>query len=39
MYYRVKYVNKEDVQPTKRVLQMWNKTKLKPGRDLLPDYT
>lgn len=30
MYYRVKYVNKEDVQPTKRVLQMWNKTKLKP---------
>ena len=26
----VKYVNKEDVQPTKRVLQMWNKTELKP---------
>ena len=26
----IKYVNKEDVQPTKRVLQMWNKTELKP---------
>ena len=26
----IKYVNKEDVQPTKQVLQMWNKTKLKP---------
>ena len=25
-----KYVNKEDIQPTKRVLQMWNKTELKP---------
>ena len=26
----IKYVNNEDVQPTKRVLQMWNKTELKP---------
>ena len=25
-----KYVNKEDIQPTKRVLQMWNKTELTP---------
>ena len=25
-----KYVNKEDIQPTKRVLQMWNKAALKP---------
>lgn len=25
-----KYVNKEDIQPTKCVLQMWNKTELKP---------
>ena len=25
-----KYVNKEDIKPTKRVLQMWNKTELKP---------
>ena len=26
----IKYVNKEDIQPTKRVLQMWNKTEVKP---------
>jgi len=25
-----KYANKEDIKPTKRVLQMWNKTELKP---------
>jgi len=25
-----KYVNKEDIQPTKRVLKMWNKTELNP---------
>ena len=25
-----KYVNKADIKPTKRVLQMWNKTELKP---------
>ena len=25
-----KYVNRQDIQPTKRVLQMWNKTELKP---------
>ena len=25
-----KYVNKDDIQPTKHVLQMWNETKLKP---------
>jgi len=25
-----KYVNKEDIQPTKRVLHTWNKTELKP---------
>ena len=24
-----KYVNNEDIQPTKRVLQLWNKTELK----------
>ena len=25
-----KYVNKDNIQPTKRLLQMWNKTELKP---------
>ena len=25
-----KYVNKDNIQPMKRVLQMWNKTELKP---------
>lgn len=25
-----KYVNKEDIHPTKRVLKMWNKTEVKP---------
>ena len=27
-----KFVNQENIQPSKRVSQMWNKTELKPGR-------
>ena len=26
----IKYVNAKDIQLTKRILQMWNRTKLKP---------
>ena len=33
-----KYVNRDNTQPTKRVLQMWNKTELKARRNLLHDH-